>query len=535
MTDAFVIAVVATGIVAVIVGVVTWMLVLPARRAPRDTRVLAVGEPPLQRAMMLAERKGAAKEQAARRSGTEAARRSGTEAARRSGAEAARRSGTEAARRSGTEATVCGGSSLAEPTRLLEEFGRHWQEARWTAARAGEDAGARALEDRPRADADAADEPGAAGDAVQGSAVRARRLAQVLMRLARPGDPVGCRGPVDSGGPGGSGGPAGDLARKKGTGAPVVPSAPEPTPAVRQAAARPVGEPAPYRRIDDQHWYAHLASPALEPSLTGLMAMLGPEVVTWHAYAAERYGLARQERVESLTAPPRIAELAEPVARAVGVSPPVLFVTPERDARLVHINLAVAGRYQAALAVGGQALAFEDEARMRFMLGRKLTFMRAEHLVCTCVDGPEDLRALHLAASRVLDPGSLDEPPERVAGLLREEALQRLREHFGQADRAGAARRLLRLAAEGAPDPADPAAVDRWERWQVAAAQTSFRCGLLLSGDLEATLSILDQDDLIPGTDWEHRDCYPELYQFFLSEDFRVLHRVLTARTHGPA
>jgi hypothetical protein len=480
MSDALIITVVATGIVAVIVGAVTWMLVLPARRAPQALRVLAVGEPPLARALLLAERPA---EEAG-------------------------------------DAPACGEIPELEAARLHQEFHRCEDAAD---APLGSDPTTGAM-----SGAQASEENGEAEARAQATAERARRLAQVLIRLARPG----------GGGPAGAGvdeiDPAATRESEPGPGpGPGLEPGLEPELAVRQAATRPATAPPGYHRLDDERWYAELVSPELEPSLTGLMALLGPEVVTWHAYPAERYGLTREERVESLTSPPRIAELSPDVARAVGVNPPVLFVTPDREARLMHINLAVAGRYQAALAVGAQALAFEDEARMRFMLGRKLTFMRAEHLVCTCVDGTEDLRALHLATAHVLDPGTLAEPPDQVAGLSREEALQRLREHFGQAERAGAARRLLRAALESAPSPQDAAAEARWEHWQVASAETSFRCGLLLSGDLEAALSILDQDDLTPGTDRGHRQCYPVLYRFYLSEEYEALRQALAGDTQA--
>lgn len=301
----------------------------------------------------------------------------------------------------------------------------------------------------------------------------------------------------------------------------------EEDPAVRERAAQPVETPPTLAPLTDVAWLGQVAAPSLERPLTGLMAILGYEVITWHAHPAARFGLTRAERVESLPEPPRLSTLAPQVARAVGVPSPQIFVTPARDARLVHINLSVAGRFAAGLAVGKEGLAFEDEAVMRFMLGRKLTFMRAEHLLCTAVDGPEDLRALHLAAAHVLDPGTLPEPPSIVLGKLREEALARLRQHLGDAQIAASTRRLLRVARERSVDE-DAADPDRWERWLVASAETSFRVGLLACGDLRAALRILDLDGVIPGTHREHVQCYQALYRFYLSEGYAILRQHLT-------
>ena len=406
MSDALFIAVVATGFVAVLVGAVTWMLVLPARASRAADRVLPLAEPPLARATLLADRSAV------------------------------------------PHAPTCEDTEAADLATLRD------------ALRQAEDA------DQPE---------------------RATRIAQVLVR----------RGADE--------------------------------PEVRSLAAHPAASWSQLSRIEDAAWLESLAAPGLEPSLTGLMALLGPEAITWQAFPAARYGLSRRQRVESLPQPPSVAAIAADVAAAVGVPTPVMFVTPENPARLVHVNLAVAGRFTAALAIGAEALDVQDEAALRFMVGRKLTFMRAEHLLCTAVDGPEDLRAIHLATAQILDPGTLPEAPERVLGLPREEALLRLREHFLQAERASLARRLLRAAVEQAEDPEDPAAVERWERWLIAAAETSFRCGLVVSGDLAAALSILDRDDVIPGTDRQHDQCYIALDRFYLSEAFASLRRALRA------
>ncbi|MDY0004710.1 MAG: hypothetical protein RBU30_25665 [Polyangia bacterium] len=293
----------------------------------------------------------------------------------------------------------------------------------------------------------------------------------------------------------------------------------------RSNAREPV--PAVFSPIGDEDWVTSVASPGLDRALTGLMALLGPEVITWHAHPAGRYGLARGERVENQPKAPRLAELAPMVARAVGVPAPQLYLTPQRDARLVHVNLSVAGRFASALAVGKEGLSFEDESIMLFMLGRKLTFMRPEHLLCTAVDGPEDLRALHLAVAQVLDPGTLPEPPAIVLGKVRSEALSLLRQYFGEADLAAAMRRLLRLSRERFVEE-EPSHSGRWERWLVASAETSFRLGLLLCGDLRAGLKILDLDGVIPGTHREHVQCYQALYRFYLSDEYARLRRILT-------
>lgn len=417
MSDALFITLGAIGIVGVIVAVVTWMLVSPARAHRRQPRVLPQGEVPLARAALYAE------------------------------AEATPR-----------EAPACSEPEAPEQSALRERL-RAAEEALGV-AEAGSTEGAAAADE-------------------------ARRVAEVLWRL-------GAREPE-----------------------------------VEARAGDPVITPEALSPIPDERWIADVAAPGLERCLTGIVALLGPEVITWDAHPATRYGLHRGERVESLPSPPRLCALATGVARAVGVPPPVFFVTPGREARLVHVNLAVAGRFAAGLAVGKEGLAVEDEAVMRFMLGRKLTFMRPEHLLCTAVESPEGLRALHLAAAYVLDPGTLPEPPAVVAGLAREEALARLRGHFGEAEVALVMRRLLRAARDPSV-PGDPADPDRWERWLVASAETSFRCGLLLCGSLRAAIAILDLDGVIPGTHREHAQCYQALYRFYLSGAYATLRRDLT-------
>ncbi len=294
----------------------------------------------------------------------------------------------------------------------------------------------------------------------------------------------------------------------------------EADPELAAQSAEPGSPPEGYRRMDDNRWITALASPGLDPGLTGIMALLGPEVITWHAHPSSQYGLSRDQRVETLSAPPRISELAADVARVVGVAAPVMFITPEREARLIHVNLSVVGRYHAALAVGKAALQISDENVLRFMLGRKLTYMRPEHLLCTEVDGPEDLMGLHRTVASLLRPSTLPPPPETVTGLPLEIVEQRLREHFAEASRAAPMRRAL--AAVGTSLD-----VERWAAWLAATEETSFRCGLLMAGDLPAALRILEMDDVKPGTDRETELCYNALYRFFVSSEYETLRQEL--------
>ncbi len=396
MSDALLIAIVATSIAALIVGAVTWMLILPARAAQKQNRVLpGAKSSPEQLELLLTQPPELAK--------------------------------------------MCQELGPPERTGLHQEWADLMEEGRTS---------------------------------------EARRRAQVLWQLG------------------------------------------EASPDVAAQATEPASPPAGYHPLDQQRWIADLASPALDPGLTGIMALLGPEVITWHAFPSSQYGLSREQRVETLSAPPRISELAAEVARVVGVAAPVMFITPEREARLIHINLSVTGRFQAALAVGKVALQISDENVLRFMLGRKLTYMRPEHLLCTEANGPEDLLGLHLAVAGLLLPGTLPEPPDIVAGLPREHAEQRLREHFADAARSGPMRRALQSAGSEVD-------VDRWEAWLSATEETSFRCGLLMAGDLPAALRILDMDDVKPGTDRETELCYNALYRFFVSSTYETLRQEL--------
>ncbi len=69
--------------------------------------------------------------------------------------------------------------------------------------------------------------------------------------------------------------------------------------------------------------------------------------------------------------------------------------------------------------------------------------------------------------------------------------------------------------------------VERWAAWLAATEETSFRCGLLLAGDLPAALRILEMDDVKPDTDRETELCYNALYRFFVSSDYETLRQEL--------
>lgn len=411
MSDALLIAVGVTAIAAVLLGVVTWMLVLPARVARGSQDELPAAALPFERVDALLDR---------------------------------------SLRGEGTACMELGVS--------LEELRKAW-----TAAQA-------------RAD-------GADGTDVDASD-RTRRIAGVLCRLSDPGEAV------------------------EGFDVPPPPLRPD-----------------SLRLLPNDRWDEWVAAPALDPHLSALCALLAPEVLTWQANPPRQYGLSRRQRAETLSSPPRVTGLGASAARVLGVSSPLFYVAPEREGRLLHVNLSIAGRLAPALVVGADALALDDvRETLWFMLGRKLTFWRPEHLLCTAVDRAEELRGLHLATAQILAPGTLPEAPDRVLGVEREIALDRLRRHLLDADRAILARRVLRVVESSAPG-ADPAAQDRWEQWLLGSAETSFRCGLLLSGHLRAAMRVLDQDGIVPGTQRQQAGCYQALYHFYLSEEYRLARR----------
>jgi|AMFO01.1.fsa_nt_gi hypothetical protein len=427
MSDALFIAVGATGIAAVVLGVVTWMLILPARVARSAQDRLEVPAPPLERVAALISETAAAPERHA----------------------------------------------------CLEE-GLAPQEIRQALEQAAEAA--------------------AAGDAAARD--RRRRLAGVLRAVAAEHST------------------AAEEAAHAAAGLEATLAALDAPPPPLDSDATP--------SLTDPQWDAWVAAPSLDPGRSALAALLSWEVLGWQAGPPERYGLSRRQRAEQLSAPPRITGLGPAVARILQVPTPVFYVAPERDERLIHVNLALNGQLIPGVVVGSEALAFEDaEAVLWFMLGRKLAFLRPEHRLCTVVDGAAELRALHLAVAQILAPGTLAEAPDPLLGLPRDLALGKLRQYLLEAERAALARQVLRSLGERCPG-SDPAEEALWAEWLLASAETSFRCGLLLSGHLGAALRVLDLDGLLPGGHSPPSGCYQALYPFYLSERYEQARAWLT-------
>jgi hypothetical protein len=288
-----------------------------------------------------------------------------------------------------------------------------------------------------------------------------------------------------------------------------------PDPAVREVAERalvPLDRP---QALSDERFFGEVASPALDPVLTGLSAVLGPEAVTWHTYAPRDFDLALPEPPDRPEPRHRLVTLVPPTVAALGALPVDVYLAPERACRLARMNLDQGGRHHAALAAGQAALALQQDAALRYLVAREITFARDELLICSLVEDAADLVALHRAAAHALDLSGSEALPAAVLGLSIEEALVRLRHALGVPTLRPLARRLVAAA--------DEISEAAWGTWLEAARETASRAALLLGGSLLAAVAL----EAGPGGGAGPLPGRDRLLGFYLSDGFDRLRRDL--------
>jgi hypothetical protein len=166
-------------------------------------------------------------------------------------------------------------------------------------------------------------------------------------------------------------------------------------------------------------------------------------------------------------------------AAILGLAPPAMFVEKERQVFYEHLP-----GVPPCTVVGAGALKGRTQLELAFLAGRHLSYYRQEHFIRTLFRSVPDLEELFLAALVVGSPSLpiAEGTKQRVLPiakaiepLLEPPQLDALRSHF------------LKFVEEGGRT--------NLQRWSGGVDKTACRAGLLISGDLSASLAILEAEE----------------------------------------
>lgn len=166
-------------------------------------------------------------------------------------------------------------------------------------------------------------------------------------------------------------------------------------------------------------------------------------------------------------------------AAILGLAPPSMYVEKERQVFYEHLP-----GVPPSTIVGAAALRGRTQLELAFLAGRHLSYYRQEHFIRTLFRSVPDLEDLFLAALVVgsptlpiaADTKQRVQPIARaIEPLLEAPQVDALRSHF------------LRFVEDGGRT--------NLQRWSSGVDKTACRAGLLISGDLSASLAVLEAEE----------------------------------------
>ena len=166
-------------------------------------------------------------------------------------------------------------------------------------------------------------------------------------------------------------------------------------------------------------------------------------------------------------------------AAILGLAPPAMFVEKERQVFYEHLP-----GVPPCTIIGAAALKGRTQLELAFLAGRHLSYYRQEHFIRTLFRSVPQLEDLFLAALVIGSPSLpiAEDTKQRVLPIakaiepfLEPPQLDALRSHF------------LRFVEEGGRT--------NLQRWSGGVDKTACRAGLLISGDLSASLAILEAEE----------------------------------------
>lgn len=240
---------------------------------------------------------------------------------------------------------------------------------------------------------------------------------------------------------------------------------------------------APRGSLSQAAFYDLLFHPEQELLTGQIFSLIAPAVLVGRVTSLRRDGKLRQPSATNRQDPTQAtvtAVRAVPWAAAIlGLACPNVFLEKDRDTGYEHLP-----GVPPCTAIGRRVLSGKTQLEHAFLVGRHLTWYRQELYVKTLFSAVPDLEDLFLAALTIGNPGLpiAEDMKRRVTPIA--QAIQPLLDAQQLDSLRGC---FLRFVEEGGRT--------NLQRWSAAADKTAARAGLLLCGDLNTALSLLESEE----------------------------------------
>ena len=269
--------------------------------------------------------------------------------------------------------------------------------------------------------------------------------------------------------------------------------------------------------LSEEQWQKHIYHPDQSRYVSHVFATVSMAVAATGAQELKHYGLRRKDRRDVENDPLLFSKVMAFASRFLGVHRPDVYLRQEQPGDMDLANAREKGQLLPSLVVGSSLLQGHSVTELAYVIGKRLTLMRPDHLVRwpQVVPTVAALKSVFLAALRLIEPSLPVDPAyeasvadfaKRLKATVPPQALEQLQV---------VVQRFLESQAE-----AD------LKKWSTAVDFTSSRAGFLLSGDLETTVRMVQAEPAAVGMP-EPTEKIRDLIEWCISEDHFALREQL--------
>jgi tetratricopeptide (TPR) repeat protein len=266
-------------------------------------------------------------------------------------------------------------------------------------------------------------------------------------------------------------------------------------------------------RLTEELWQRNIYHPEEDRLISHVLAAVSFPVMAIRAREHKDWGLKRKDRRDPSTDQLLFSKVFNYVAQVLAVAPPELYLRPESPGELDMANAREKSQLVPSFVVGSGLLQGRPEKDLAYVIGKRLTLMRPEHLVRWphVVPTVAELRVVFLAALKLVQPQvpikpELQQAVGQYLALLRKTVPPQLMEQL-----ASVVQRFIETKAE-----AD------LHVWSNAVDYTATRAGYLMCGDLDVAARLVQTEPVAVGS-VEPKEKIRDLIQWTVSEEYFAL------------
>ncbi|HVZ74315.1 MAG TPA: tetratricopeptide repeat protein [Polyangia bacterium] len=269
-------------------------------------------------------------------------------------------------------------------------------------------------------------------------------------------------------------------------------------------------------RLTEELWQRNLYHPDEDRTISHVFAAASQMIVQVRAKEHKDWGLKRKDRRDVATDQLLFSKVFNYVNQVLGVPQPELYLRPESPGELDLANAKEKNQLTPSFVVGANLLQGRPEKELAYVIGKKLTFMRPDHIVRwpNVVPTVGELKVAFLAAVQLIQP-KLEAKPDVQAGV--NQYLQRFKAIAASnpqlVEQLGVVVQRFIQSSKGEAD---------LHKWSNAVDLTGTRAGLLMCNDLEVASRLAQSEPVAVGV-VEPKEKIRDLILWSISDEYFTL------------